>query len=72
MPRSSAGRTLHHRLRSLLADQDLGQYLLVGLVMLAKMCADTALTVMDCDHVEFLRVRCDAHILRIGGTTDQS
>jgi hypothetical protein len=38
--------------------------------VLAEMRADAALTVMDCDHVDFLRVRCDAHILRIGCTTN--
>jgi hypothetical protein len=32
--------------------------------------ADTALTFMDCDHVDSVRVRCDAHMLRIGCTTD--
>jgi hypothetical protein len=38
--------------------------------VLAEVGADPALTVVNCDHVDFLRVRCDAHILRNGCTTD--
>ncbi len=62
--------SLYQRLRSLFAAEDLGQHLPVGLIVLAEVAADTALTVSNCDHVDFLRVRCDAHIVRIGCTTD--
>lgn len=50
--------------------EDLGQHLLVGLVVFAEMRADAALTFVDCDHVDSLRAKYDAHILRIGCTTD--
>lgn len=60
----------YQRLWSLVAGKDLGQNLLVHLVMFAEVRADAALTVMDCDHVDSLRFRCDAHILRIGCTTN--
>jgi hypothetical protein len=44
--------------------------LLVRLVVFAEVRADAALTFVDCNHLDSLRVRCDAHILRIGCTTD--
>jgi hypothetical protein len=46
----------YQRLRGLFAAENLSQHLLISLVVFAEVSANTALTVVDCDHVVFLRV----------------